>query len=212
MDFDVSLRSQLVSDLLTHLGAAVPGLDVLLRGSLAENRADVYSDIDLLWDVPDGDFAAVVAGLPETLASVRPLASLRLDPDFQGSARRRLVFVRFAGVPLFWRIDLDIFAASVSRDPDHDRGNPAAYGTDWSLAESALMNAVAVLKAQRRGRSHEALGLLERAEDRAGIVPASGGTHARLVHLVTSIARQDATTRSLAAEILSHIEGWPSPT
>jgi hypothetical protein len=40
-------RMRLVADLLTELAAAIPGSAALLRGSLAEARADPYSDIAL---------------------------------------------------------------------------------------------------------------------------------------------------------------------
>ena len=78
--------------------------------------------------------AAAIADLPVILTRIRPVASLRFDPDFQHSAKRRLVFVRFAGVALFWRVDLDVFARSVGRDPDYDRDNPFARGTSWSAS------------------------------------------------------------------------------
>ena len=95
-------RARLVADLLTELAEAVPGSAALLRGSLAEGRADLSSDIDLLWEIPDTDFGAAIAALPVTLACVRPVAWLRFDPDFQKSAwSRRLAFIRFANVPLF---------------------------------------------------------------------------------------------------------------
>ena len=157
-------RARHVADLLTELvAAAIPGSMALPRGSLTEGRADSYSDIDLLWDVPDADFSVAIAELPVTLSHVRPVASLRFDPDFQHSARRRLAFIRFAGVPLFWRVDLDIFAHSVDRDPDYDRDNPSARGTCWSFAESSLANAIAAIKALHRGRDVEAAKRLARA-------------------------------------------------
>jgi hypothetical protein len=114
MVLETDERARLVADLLTRLAVTIPGSVALLRGSLAEGRADPYSDIDLLWDVPDADFSAAIASLPVTLSHIRPVASLRFDPDFQHSTRRRLAFIRYAGVPLFWRVDLDIFARSVT--------------------------------------------------------------------------------------------------
>jgi hypothetical protein len=57
----------------------------------------------VLWDVSD----AATSELSAILERVRQVASLRFDPDFQHSAKRRLAFVRFAGVPLFWRVDLE---------------------------------------------------------------------------------------------------------
>src|SRR5215218_2533008 len=104
IELETGERTRLVADLLAELAVAVPGSAALLRGSLAEGRADRYSDIDLLWDLPDADFNAAIAELPVTLNRVRPVASLRFDPDFQHSAKRRLAFVRFTGVPLFWRV------------------------------------------------------------------------------------------------------------
>jgi hypothetical protein len=194
-------RARLVADLLRELTAAFPGSAALLRGSLADGHADLYSDIDLLWDVPDTAFSAAIAALPLILEAVRPVASLRFDPDFQHSAKRRLAFVRFAGVPLFWRVDLDVFARSVDRDPDYDRDNPSARGTSWSFVESSLANAIAAIKAQRRGRDNEAAELLARAEARVGIASPAVDLQRRIGLLLDAVAAMDPTTASLAAEI-----------
>ena len=194
-------RARLVADLAKELAAAVPGSAALLRGSLAEGRADPYSDIDLLWDVPDAAFAEAIANLPVFLARVRPVASLRFDPDFQYSAKHRLAFVRFAGVPLFWRVDLDVFAGSVGRDPDYDRDNPSARGTSSSLAESSLANAIAAVKAQRRGRDNEAVEILARAEARLGVASPAVDLQSRIRLLVDAVAAQDPTAASRAADI-----------
>jgi hypothetical protein len=86
---------------LRGVGGGYPWLGGAAAGIAAEGRAEPYCDVDLLWDVPDAAFAEAIASLPVFMARVRPLASLRFDPDFQHSARRRLAFVRFAGVPLF---------------------------------------------------------------------------------------------------------------
>ena len=193
-------QARLVADLATGL-AAVPNSVVLLRGSPAEVRADPYSAIDLLWDVPDAAFAEVIASLPVFLARVQPVASLRFDPDFQHSAKRRLVFVRLVGVPLFWRVDLDIFACSVGRDPDYERDNPFALGTSVSLAESSLANAIAAINAQRRDRNNEATELLARAEARVGVASRAVDLQSRIGLLVDAVAAKDPTTTSLAAEI-----------
>jgi predicted nucleotidyltransferase len=194
-------RTRLVADLLTELAAAVPSSAALLRGSLAEGRADPYSDIDLLWDVPDADFSAAIAQLPLTLSHVRPVASLRFDPDFQHSARRRLAFIRFAGLPLFWRLDLDVFARSVGRDPDYDRDNPSARGTSVSPVESSLANAIAAIKALHRSRDNEAAELLTRAEARVGVASPAVDLQCRIGLLVDAVAAKDPTTASLVAEI-----------
>ena len=194
-------RTRLVAELLTELTTVVPGSAALLRGSLAEGRADPYSDIDLLWDIPDTSFNAALAELPVTLERVRPVASLRYDPDFQHSAKRRLAFIRFAGVPLFWRVDLDIFARSVGRDPDYDRDNPSARSTCWSFTESSLANAVAAIKALHRGRATEAAELLARAEARVGVTSLTVDLQSRIDLLVDTVAMKDPTTASLGAEI-----------
>jgi hypothetical protein len=194
-------RTRLVADLLTEVAATVPGSAALLRGSLAEGRADSYSDIDLLWEIPDADISAAIAALSVTLERVRPVASLRFDPDFQHSAKRRLTFIRFVGVPLFWRVDLDVFAQSAGRDPDYDRANPSARGTAWSLTESSLANAIAAIKALRRGRGNEAAALLARAEARAGVASPIGDPQTRIGLLIDAVAAKDPTTASLAAEI-----------
>ena len=206
MGIDVTPRMQLAEHVITHLHSAIPSSEALLRGSLAERRADAYSDIDLLWEVPDDQFATVIADLPVMLGHIRPIASLRFDPDFQRSAKRRLAFIRFAGVPLFWRVDLDILAASVGREPDYDRDNPAARGTDWSLTESALMNAIAAVRAQRRGHDTEAVRLLERAEDRVGVSRAPSDIRRRITQLIAAIAQQDPTQRPLAVDIARLVE------
>jgi hypothetical protein len=79
-------RARLVAELLTELAVAVTGSAALLRGSQAEGCADIYSDIDLLWDVPDAAFDAAIADLLVILERVRQVASLRFDPDFAHSA------------------------------------------------------------------------------------------------------------------------------
>jgi predicted nucleotidyltransferase len=198
---DTDERARLVADLLAELTAAVPNSVALLRGSLAAGRADPYSDIDLLWDVPDAAFDAAIAELPVILQRIRQVASLRFDPDFQHSAKRRLAFVRFAGVPLFWRVDLDVFARSVDRDSDYDRDNPSARGPCWSLTESSLANAIAAIKALHRGQDAEAAALLARAEARAGIKSPAVDLHSRIDFLVAAVAAKDPAVASLAADI-----------
>jgi predicted nucleotidyltransferase len=162
-------RTWLVDRILGCLEEAAPGSRALLRGSLAANTADEYSDIDVLWEVPDADFQGCVASLEESLSKVCPVASLRSVPDFQNSEKRRLIFVRFESIPLFWRLDLDIFARSIQRDPEYDLNNPNARGSEWSLTESALMNGVAAVKAHLRGKDEEARQLLVRAYERIGL-------------------------------------------
>jgi hypothetical protein len=134
------------------------------------------------------------------VACVRPVASLRFDPDFQQSADRRLVFIRFAGVPLFWRVDLDVLARTVGRDPDYDRDNPSACGVVWSFGESNLTNAIADIKAEHRGRYNEVAALLSRAEARVALTSPSVDLRICIGLMVDVGAAKDPTTASLAAD------------
>jgi len=169
MRLDTKLRAQLADRVLSCLGEAVPGSKALLRGSLAGNRADQYSDIDVLWEVPNSHFGWGIDSLKKVLSGVHPIESLRWDPDTQGPERRRLAFVRFEGVPLFWRLDLEIHAKSTNRDREFEPHISKSESSEWSLTESALMNAVAAAKAHLRDNDDEAKQLLFRGYQRVGL-------------------------------------------
>jgi hypothetical protein len=198
MDLDARRRTRLVDRILGCLEEAAPGSHALLRGSLAANTADQYSDIDVLWEVPDSDFQWCVAGLEENLSRVRPVASLRSVPEFQNSEKRRLIFVRFESIPLFWRLDLDVFAQSIHRDPAYDLNNPNARGSEWSLTESALMNAVAAVKAHLRGKDAEAGQLLVRAYGRVGLDLPDLGLADLILRLADEVGVMDPKVVNLA--------------
>jgi predicted nucleotidyltransferase len=161
MQLDTAMRRRLADRIVERLAAAAPGSEAVLRGSLAEHRADQYSDIDVLWDVPDLLFGTCVATVREILSTLHPVESFRCDPEWQNSNKRRLFFVRFAAIPLFWRLDLDVFACSIHRDHTYDVSNPRARGYKWSWTESALANGVAAVKACLRHNEGEARVLLE---------------------------------------------------
>jgi predicted nucleotidyltransferase len=201
MDLDPTKRAQLAADLLHHLAATIPNSEAMLRGSLAAGRADRYSDVDLLWEIPDRDFAHALSQLPAILARVAPIASLRFDPDFQQSLRRRLIFIRFAGVPLFWRIDLDLFARSASRDDALDRDNPLARGSDWSYPESSLANSVAAIKAHLRGQDDLAASLLQRAEQRIGLTISTTALRPRILRLTEQVVAIEPAQQPFATQI-----------
>lgn len=200
---DPTLRDALAQRIPAALTEAAPGSTALLRGSLAEGRSDAYSDIDLLWEVPDDLFPACAARIAEILGAVRPLESLRLDRDFQHSDRRRLVFARFAGLPLFWRVDLDLFAQSAHRDPSCDAHNPAARGSDGSAAHSALMIAVAAMKALLRDQPDAARQLLERGYERVDLPLPAGSPQDLILDLCSSIAKMDPSQVELAQRVLA---------
>ncbi|MFH8981171.1 nucleotidyltransferase domain-containing protein [Streptomyces varsoviensis] len=136
----------------------------VLRGSLATDTADRFSDFDLVWTVPDADFAACVAAAPSVVHAAHPLLlPARSDPDFHARADRRLLFFTFRDLPLFWRLDLEIRAESGSPP-----GPLAPPGGGWPLPASALANAVAAVKAVRRDRPDAARGLVDRGFERLG--------------------------------------------
>lgn len=202
MPFDTSFRENLTIGLLAGLERAVGGSSTGLRGSLASGKADQYSDIDLAWEIPDDEFDKSLVKMPQILAHIQPVASLRFDPDLQNSAKHRLVFVRFKDVPLFWRLDLEIFARSIQLNRNFDLDNPTAKNFEnWSWNESALMNAIAALKAHLRGKDREALQLLERAYQRVNLDPPSLDLKAGIIGLVKHVKIRDAKTIELASEI-----------
>lgn len=202
LDLDHKKRLALAERVLTALSAAVTGSTALLRGSLAEGNADPYSDIDVLWEIPDALFQDAVARIEVTLASVQPVESLRSDPDFQNSAKHRLLFVQFAGIPLFWRLDIEVFALSIHRDPGYDLHNEAARGEDWSATHSALMNAIAAMKALLRGQEDNTRQLLLRGYERVRLKAPPGSPSELILSLCENIARMDPAKRELAQRIV----------
>jgi predicted nucleotidyltransferase len=204
---DTGRRDTVVREIRSALASCCPGSRVELRGSLAAGTADVYSDIDLAWTVPDERFTAAVASVPDVLGRMHPLESVRSDPDFQHSVKRRLLFVLFRDLPLFWRLDLEIWAASAVGDTTDE---PGAAGDDWSPAASAVANAVAAVKAVRRGRFGDAQGLVDRGFERIGEDDqALGEWAADITRLADAAASREAglaplvrRVRGLVAELL----------
>jgi len=130
-----------------------------------------------------------------------PCAQLPI-PDFQNSDKRRLFFVQFQDVPLFWRADIDVFARSVQRNFQYDVNNKAARGGDWSLTHSALMNAIAAVKALLRQDEDEARQLLVRGFKRVGLAIPDGDAQELILKLAEGVAAMDATKAELARRIL----------
>ena len=175
-------------------------------GSLASGAADAFSDIDVEWVVPDAQFPGCLARVAEALGEVQPVAGIRGDPDFHHSDRRRVLFVRFTNVPLFWRLDLSVRAASVADDPQYDVGNPAARAREdeWSRPASALANALGAVKAAARKRDDVARGLLDRGfariseEDRA-----SGAWVDDVTRLAHAAVRRDPSLTDQADQVIA---------
>jgi len=199
---DTKLRENLASKILGVLAQRVPNSIAVLRGSAARGETDRYSDIDVLWKVPDDHFADAVSQVGDTLSAVAPIESLRSDPGFQRSEKRRLFYIRFRNVPLFWRLDLDVFAQSVERDDAYDRTNLRARGSDWSPTESALMNVVAAIKAHYRDDDHRASELLRRGYERVGLKPRPESLRGEMLELIEGIRELDPETTPLVERIM----------
>lgn len=202
LQLDVESRAALAQRILAALEDAAQGSTAQLRGSLADGQADPYSDIDVFWEIPDDLFQASVDRLAEILSQVHPVASLRSAPDFQNSDKRRLIFIQFKGVPLFWRVDLEIFAQSIYGDREYDLHNETAKGDDWSLTHSALMNAIAAVKALLRNREEEAMPLLIRGFERVGLTVPEGSPQELVLKLTESVAAMDSAQVGLAHRIV----------
>jgi predicted nucleotidyltransferase len=169
LNLDPRERARFAEQLRGRLAAGLPGSVAELQGSLARGGSDPYSDIDVLWEVDDDQFDWCVRNIQSTLASLHRLESLRFDPAFQDSKKRRRLHARFEGFPLFWQLDLEIMARSIRRDPAYDVGNPSARGPDRSAGESMLMGSVAAIRARFRGRQADAEGLVVSALARIGL-------------------------------------------
>lgn len=207
-------RATLAAEVRAALEGCCPGSHTHLRGSLAAGTADAYSDIDIAWVVPDTQFSASLSLAVSTLRRVQPVESVRTDPDFQRSDRRRLLFVRFAEVSLFWRLDLDVHTESVADNPYYDTGNPSARARegDWSRPASALANAIGAVKAAARQRHDEARGMLDRGFARIGEEDRATGAWAYdVARLAHAIAQRDSSLADLAAGVTTlasqHIPG-----
>lgn len=205
LHLDAQIRWELAQQILSSLRRAVVASEADLRGSLANGNADPYSDIDVLWEVPDEEFERAIKVLPKVLSRVQPVESVRTDPDFQRSDRRRLFFVQFKALPLFWRVDIDVLARSLNGDLAYDLHNEAARGDDWSKTHSALMNAVAAIRATLRGQEVIAKDLVVRGLRRVGVnVPVEHEDVSKLIlELVEAVRAQDPRTSQLAARVIA---------
>jgi hypothetical protein len=185
-----------------ELRAAIPASDCQLRCSLAAGAADQYSDIDLLWTVPEGNLCLAVEVAPTALARVAPVASVRLDPEFLHSATGRLLFARFERLPLFWRVDLEIRSLATRTDLAAAYVPTRAEEPHWSLGASAAANAVAAIKAVLRGQLDVAAGLLERGFTRIdGTLDAGESWSEAITRLARSAAIVDPSVVGFATEI-----------
>jgi len=187
---------------LDVLSGACSAGEVCLIGSLANpEKADVFSDIDLRWTIPRGQASGQLQSLRLTLQRIGKVESLRVDPDVRPNSR--LVFVRFQGWPLWWRVDLEVHSARL--------GSVGVRDADpWSPHESACMGVIVTLKALARNRPEAAEGHWVRALQRVDATDVAGDWQLRigslLDHIVSSspsTADLVSRTRELSREVLS---------
>ena len=206
MDLDPAVRISLAKAVTCALEEAVAGSTAGLRGSLARGTGDRYSDIDVFWELPDRRFLEAIDDLPEILSAVGPLESIRSDPLLQNSDKRQLLFVQFANVPLYWRVDIEVFAESIGRDDSYDLDNRGARGDDWSLTHSALANGVAALKSLMRDDEDAAGQSLRRAFDRIDHPIPDGSPWDQLAALAEIVGRLDLDQAELVRRLQLHYQ------
>ncbi len=190
--------AELLLDVLT---AACPASEAWLIGSLAKpGEADAFSDIDIRWTIPREKAGEPLRSLRRTLQRIGNVESLRVDPEERPDVL--LVFVRFEGWPLWWRVDLEVHSTELSPAdlPDAD---------PWSPQESACMGVVVTLKALARHRPEEAEALFARARRRVGATDVVGDWQLRIDALLDRLvalgppgADLVARTRRLSREVL----------
>ncbi|AJT64829.3 hypothetical protein T261_3159 [Streptomyces lydicus] len=186
--------------LVAALRGCCPEGGLELRGSLATGTHDRFSDFDLRWTVPGERFAEAVAGAGAYLGRSLPLLAARSDPEFHDTPDRRLLTYFFRGLPLFWRLDLEVRAATPP-------AGPVPAGGEWPLPVSALANAVGAVKAVARGRSEEEIrGLLDRGFARAGSRErATGRWAADVVRLADAAERAAGDGDPAAGELAARV-------
>jgi hypothetical protein len=177
--------------LLDVLAAACSACEVRLIGSMAKPEdEDAFSDIDVRWALPPGQASAHLHSLRLTLQRVGTVESLRVDPDVRPDSL--LVFVRFQGWPLWWRVDLEIHSAGL--------GSMAIPDADpWSPHESACMGVIVTLKALARNRPEVAEGLMVRALQRVDATDVAGDWQQRIDTLLDHLATTSPPTADLVS-------------
>lgn len=171
-------------ELARHLAPA----EVSFRGSFADGTHDEYSDVDVLAEVHAGLDGRFYSGLENLLTGLYGPALVRYDPGYQETTTAQGVRFSFYGLPVFWRVDLEVVS---DRPLDEKWPNPFP---EWRVGTSALMNVVWAVKYHRRGDERNAdhylasacdkvaderlrysaenvLGVLERIRERGGADP-----------------------------------------
>lgn len=194
---DPARRASLVDRLTEGMSQAWSGAHVEPRGSLAEpGGGDPLSDIDLRLSVAGNVFEACIRTMQQTLDRIQPVRLFRIDPDAPASSYSRLVYVLFHDVPMFWRLDLEIVGRPPVPSPE-----AAPFWAPWSLPASALMNALAAMKAAARGGDATANELLARAFERLGERLPALETGERIRALASVCKAHDPSLQDLAEEV-----------
>lgn len=184
-------RDEAAALLLSVLATACPGSEAGLIGSMARQEgADVYSDVDIRWAIPAGQASGQLRSLRLTMQQVGNVESLRVDPDLRPDSL--LVFVRFQGWPLWWRVDLEIHSAGL--------GSMGVRDFDpWSPHESACMGVVVTLKALARNRPETAERLFVRALERVDATDVAGDWQLRIDSLLDHIEAHSPSSADLVS-------------
>lgn len=206
INLDPSVRDALAGAVTRALADAVADSAAGLRGSLARGTSDPYSDIDVFWELPDARFHDAIDEIPQILAAVGPIESIRADPLLQNSDKRQLIFVQFADVPLYWRVDIEVFAASIGRNEAYDLDNLDARGDRWSLTHSALANGVFALKSLLRGDLDRARESLRNAYARIDQPIPDGSPWDQIAELAEIVGRLDLEQAALVRRLQLHFE------
>ncbi len=167
-------------------------------GSMAQpGAADDYSDIDIVWIIPPDGARGLLSALRRTLEQVGMVESLRVDPRERPGFL--LVFVRFGGWPLWWRVDLEVHSAGVE-------GMSIEGADPWTEAESACMGVVVTLKALARQRPAQAEILFGQALRRVDGVDVDGDWRLRIDSVLDHLDARSPSSTGLVARTrqLSH--------
>ena len=205
LNLDPQQRAKFVCGLKSHFLTVVPRSVVELHGSIAAGSADEYSDIDLVWEIPDDQFNAAVLCVEDTMTSLQRVSTMQFDPLFQASDRRRRIFVHYYNLPLFWQVKLDIMAQSIQKNFDYDTENIYAQTRIRTLPGTyiSLMDCIAAIKALLRHDEPLAAHLVSGAFKRMALPVAGMTTHERLLRLVNDIYDADDSMANVAAQIKS---------
>lgn len=198
LELDVTQRTRIVTAVVDALQQALTGSTCCLRGSLAAGSADDYSDIDLQWTVAVADFGDACRATH--LTRVGEVEALRTDPLIGVHPTQRLIFFRVAGLPLFWRVDLEILSAEHDPEAVHPPGSFQSSET-WSATHSALMCAVAAIKAFLRHRPDEGAHLVSKGFERIHIPVPTVPPRRQILALIDTIYGADDTHAPLVAQI-----------